>query len=555
MGNNGIDSLGITPSTRNVSANITSMSSFIYDGGNGSDNFKLYNDVSPDPWTYTRFASALQMVRLISPPYFANFQQVSVESIVATGGTQNDYFYAAAVPSGTSVEFRGNAGIDTLAAGSTGLLDEIRGPIMYQAGVNGGVIELSDTPDETGDTFHLDQTSLGAYAGDNLFGPGGSIQFSGLTNYNSSPGINMYLGDGADTIYAQPLPTARVSINARSPTTLPGDKLTLALAQAQNPIVTGTSTGSVTSTNLQTLDWTGIETLAAPDATTPTVDIVDVTPDPRATNVDSIAINFSEAVSNFTLAQLALTIGGGADLLPASATLTSGDQIHWTLGNLAGLTSFSGSYLLTLTAGTGIADVAGNPLLVGATDGWTTDIMPGDANGDGAVDIFDINLVSSNWGTTGPAGDVNIDGIVDIFDINLISSNWSTGGGGGSGADTGRADDSSSPAGAGIATTPRQAAQSASNPSSPDALALRLASTPAETALPGDLNHDGRVDIFDVNFWSSHYDQSPNWQRKPRPALANLETIKAHGGRRARAVDALFATGDFADRDDSDLAS
>ena len=46
-------------------------------------------------------------------------------------------------------------------------------------------------------------------------------------------------------------------------------------------------------------------------------------------------------------------------------------------------------------------------------------------NGDGVVDIFDINLVSANWGTPGgPTGDANGDGNVDIFDINLISANW-----------------------------------------------------------------------------------------------------------------------------------
>jgi len=49
--------------------------------------------------------------------------------------------------------------------------------------------------------------------------------------------------------------------------------------------------------------------------------------------------------------------------------------------------------------------------------------MP-DVNMDGVVNIFDINLVSSNWNTAGPAGDANKDGIVNIFDINLISSNW-----------------------------------------------------------------------------------------------------------------------------------
>jgi hypothetical protein len=53
--------------------------------------------------------------------------------------------------------------------------------------------------------------------------------------------------------------------------------------------------------------------------------------------------------------------------------------------------------------------------------------LTGDANGDDLVNIFDINLVSSQWGTFGPEADVNYDGIVNIFDINLISSTWGSG--------------------------------------------------------------------------------------------------------------------------------
>jgi len=46
-----------------------------------------------------------------------------------------------------------------------------------------------------------------------------------------------------------------------------------------------------------------------------------------------------------------------------------------------------------------------------------------DVNHDGKINIFDINLVSSNWGGTS-AGDANGDGTVNIFDINQISSQW-----------------------------------------------------------------------------------------------------------------------------------
>lgn len=50
----------------------------------------------------------------------------------------------------------------------------------------------------------------------------------------------------------------------------------------------------------------------------------------------------------------------------------------------------------------------------------------GDVNYDGAVNIFDVNLVSSNWNETGPLGDANGDRAVNIFDINLISANWTS---------------------------------------------------------------------------------------------------------------------------------
>ncbi len=68
---------------------------------------------------------------------------------------------------------------------------------------------------------------------------------------------------------------------------------------------------------------------------------------------------------------------------------------------------------------------------VSASIQCTFGIRPGDLNGDGRVDIFDINDVSSHWGGSGPEGDANGDGKVNIFDINEISSHWSDGGVGG----------------------------------------------------------------------------------------------------------------------------
>jgi hypothetical protein len=60
----------------------------------------------------------------------------------------------------------------------------------------------------------------------------------------------------------------------------------------------------------------------------------------------------------------------------------------------------------------------------------TTIYMPGDANGDGRVDIFDAARIGSAWSTArGQSGysdnaDMNNDGSVDIFDAVTIGQNW-----------------------------------------------------------------------------------------------------------------------------------
>ncbi len=110
------------------------------------------------------------------------------------------------------------------------------------------------------------------------------------------------------------------------------------------------------------------------DTVLPTVDIVSVLPDPRNTVVDEIVILFSEAVTGFDLADLRFTLDGGTNLLTAAQTLSSDDNIAWTLGNLAGVAGGDGVYQLTLTAaGSGILDTAGNPLPSGDGDSWFLD--------------------------------------------------------------------------------------------------------------------------------------------------------------------------------------
>jgi hypothetical protein len=112
------------------------------------------------------------------------------------------------------------------------------------------------------------------------------------------------------------------------------------------------------------------------DTSGPAASITPVAPNPRNASVASIQIVFNKAVVGFDLADLTLRLNGGANLLPGPgpATLTSSDNVTWTLNNLSAITGAEGTYVLKLTASTaGITDTAGNPLLGDATETWVMD--------------------------------------------------------------------------------------------------------------------------------------------------------------------------------------
>jgi hypothetical protein len=82
-------------------------------------------------------------------------------------------------------------------------------------------------------------------------------------------------------------------------------------------------------------------------ATVVTPDIVDVTPDPRPTGLDTIVVNFSEPVSGVDWTDFSLSRNGGANLLTSANTLTSSNGgATWTLTNLKNLTWVAGNYTL-----------------------------------------------------------------------------------------------------------------------------------------------------------------------------------------------------------------
>ncbi|TWU28476.1 beta strand repeat-containing protein [Bythopirellula polymerisocia] len=248
----------------NLIANIPSISGFTFDGQGGFDRFNIDNTFEISEWGYTRNVSNISIQR--GAPFFGYSLVLGTannEELTVNAGPGSDSFRAAGTPLGSRTIFNGHGGFDTLQPGLIGgsltLLSMLHGRIDFDAGnvapFDGGNLIVSASAHSDAKTVHLDSNSLGSHAGDNLFGDGGSLFFSDIT------ALTLTLGTGADTVYAQPLLDATVSIVGNNPTTAPGDTLNLTLAAAQNYLVNGSSSnGNVTSTNLKTITYTGFET-------------------------------------------------------------------------------------------------------------------------------------------------------------------------------------------------------------------------------------------------------------------------------------------------------
>jgi subtilisin family serine protease len=103
------------------------------------------------------------------------------------------------------------------------------------------------------------------------------------------------------------------------------------------------------------------------------VDIVDVSPDPRYTAVDSVAIELNRAVSGLTVDHFRLT-RDGVDVKLDGVTLAAAEggasDSGWMLSGLGSITAEPGAYTLTLVPNSNITDGA-RSLLASAYDSWT----------------------------------------------------------------------------------------------------------------------------------------------------------------------------------------
>ena len=90
---------------------------------------------------------------------------------------------------------------------------------------------------------------------------------------------------------------------------------------------------------------------------------------------------FNKPVTGVSLASFSLTSGGGPNLLTSAQTLTTSDNITYTLGNLGPLTNSDGNYSLSLVASPSITDSSGGYLASGAATTFIIDLTPPEVQG------------------------------------------------------------------------------------------------------------------------------------------------------------------------------
>jgi hypothetical protein len=130
-----------------------------------------------------------------------------------------------------------------------------------------------------------------------------------------------------------------------------------------------------------------------------TPDVVDVTPDPRPSGIDTATINFSEAVTGLDISDLTLARNGGANLLTNAQTVSSSNGgLSWTLTGLKSLTWVAGTYTLALLSGnSGIVGTAANAPPIGPDALDTFTVTTSSIAGTTASDNFYVRVNGSNF--------------------------------------------------------------------------------------------------------------------------------------------------------------
>jgi hypothetical protein len=204
------------------------------------------------------------------------------------------------------------------------------------------------------------------------------------------------------------------------------------------------ASGNVTSTNLQTLTYSGFETGPTIDDVAPALAAANINVDgaaaaPALRAVSSsfgpsgagptLDLQFSEDVAVLLgTASIRLTNLSTGQIVPQSYLDTTYDPAthiaHFTFPGYPNGTMPDGNYRGTVLAGS-TDDQFGNALQ--SDTPFDFFILGGDANHDRTVDIKDLYALASNWHGTGALysqGDFNYDGTVDANDLGILAAHW-----------------------------------------------------------------------------------------------------------------------------------
>ena len=408
-----------------LSASLTNASFFGFDGQGGADRFNISNSGTDVPWTYDIFAGLLIAHR---SGYSWSSSVSNIESQYLLAGSSDDTFKLEGVPSGVYTECNGAAGIEVMYLGlAGGSVEAIRGPVRFNPGAEITAIWLSDANDATGDVFHLDQSSLGAYPGDNLFGGGGSLTFGQIVNVPNSTGITIFAPVNS-TVYAQPFQSVRTEIFSGGNFSPPSGQLNLALAGVAAPVVSGTpASGSLTSGNRWPILWQRFAGTIQADAIAP---VSVASGFSFNTPIQAVTFQFGENVgATLTAGALVLQNLSTGQIVPPSAIAlgyhAGTNTATFTFPGLPGSILPDGDYLATLPAGS-VRDSFGNPSASDATLSFF--VLAGDADRDRSVGIGDFSILASRFNQPGTfsQGDFNYNGSTEIGDFAILASKFNT---------------------------------------------------------------------------------------------------------------------------------
>ncbi len=413
LGNDGNDVLEASATSLNLASTFTSISAFLFDGGEGYDQFLLHNDGSQGGWDYTRTSD---FFRAIGPFYFLTLHNANVEYLFATTGAQNDNFFIQAVPADTATGFDGGDGYNQYFIGNGGLTGGILGGVQLFATVGTNTITVDNSSDTVGRTVHVDVDTVGAMPGDDLFGTGGYLLYSNFVE------LTVKLGIGDDTVYAVPHPYTSIVIDDPNPAAREStDFLGLAFAAVTDPVFTetGPNAGIYTFADAAPLSYTGFESSAIDDSA-PTVLATTFLQD---TAWHRLLFEFSEDLSaNLRASDLILTdLSTGETIDAADIGLSydmSTNTAVFTFPGLPNGTLAPGDYSASLRER--VSDLYGNrllpytPLLFSVASA-TPD---GDFNDDGLYDLLDIDALVAEIaaGTHQAVFDLTGDSLVDLAD-------------------------------------------------------------------------------------------------------------------------------------------